>query len=331
MPYCNKVQVQKYKHEHKRDILNLTKQKFSDPHVTATGQTRAYVDLKELKTLWFNTGTQCNLQCENCYIESSPTNDRLVYLSPNDLLPYLNEIHDLKLPTELIAFTGGEPFINPNIQDLIEQTLSYGFPLLILTNAYKILKRHQDFLLNINQKYPDKLYLRVSLDHYTKEVHEKERSIGTFDKTLAQIKWLADHDFNLSIAARSLVDQNLMQSLEGYQSLFDSNQIKLNLILNDNIVIFPEMIPDESVPEITTECWSILNKSPDMQMCATQRMIVKRKGSDKPVVLPCTLLAYDKQFDLGTSLQESKKRVQLNHVYCAKFCVLGGSSCTNAK
>jgi hypothetical protein len=26
--------------------------------------------------------TLCNLACENCYIESSPENDRLVYLTP---------------------------------------------------------------------------------------------------------------------------------------------------------------------------------------------------------------------------------------------------------
>ena len=55
--------------------------KFRDPDVTATGARRASVAFRELGTLWFNTGTLCNLTCRNCYIESSPTNDRLVYLS----------------------------------------------------------------------------------------------------------------------------------------------------------------------------------------------------------------------------------------------------------
>ena len=43
--------------------------KFRDPFVTAKGETRASVALRALDTLWFNTGTLCNLTCANCYIE----------------------------------------------------------------------------------------------------------------------------------------------------------------------------------------------------------------------------------------------------------------------
>ena len=55
--------------------------KFEDPDLTADGEERAHVALRELETLWFNTGTLCNLECANCYIESSPRNNRLVYLT----------------------------------------------------------------------------------------------------------------------------------------------------------------------------------------------------------------------------------------------------------
>lgn len=47
--------------------------------ITAKGEDRAYVELTELETLWFSTGTRCNLQCKNCYIESSPANNELQY------------------------------------------------------------------------------------------------------------------------------------------------------------------------------------------------------------------------------------------------------------
>ena len=59
----------------------LDPRKFQDPLVTARGERRAHVALKALETLWFNTGTLCNLTCQNCYIESSPKNDRLAYLT----------------------------------------------------------------------------------------------------------------------------------------------------------------------------------------------------------------------------------------------------------
>ena len=59
--------------------------KFRDPFVTAKGETRAQVALRSLDTLWFNTGTLCNLTCRNCYIDSSPRNDRLAYLTHNEV------------------------------------------------------------------------------------------------------------------------------------------------------------------------------------------------------------------------------------------------------
>ena len=59
------------------------------------------------------------------------------------------------------------------------------------------------------------------------------------------------------------------------------------------------------VPEITVDCWRILNKSPDDVMCASSRMIVKRKGAAAPAVVACTLLPYDPQFELGPTLAEA--------------------------
>ena len=64
--------------------------KFRDPLTTAKGETRATVALRALETLWFNTGTLCNLTCRNCYIESSPRNDRLSYLTREDVRAYLD-------------------------------------------------------------------------------------------------------------------------------------------------------------------------------------------------------------------------------------------------
>jgi len=92
--------------------------KFINPDVTADGKTRASVALRALQTLWFNTGTLCNLTCANCYIESSPRNDRLAYLEMADVVAYLDQIESLKLPTSahrplLIGFGGqgpGPPF-----------------------------------------------------------------------------------------------------------------------------------------------------------------------------------------------------------------------------
>src|SRR4051812_44946546 len=146
--------------------------KFRDPLRTASGERRARVALRALEMLWFNTGTLCNLTCGHCYIESSPRNDRLVYLSAAEVAHYLDEIAALRLGTGLIGFTGGEPFMNPHLAEILELTLNRGFRVLGLTNAMKPLHKIQPLLRWLRQDFGDRLQLRVSLDHYGPAVHE---------------------------------------------------------------------------------------------------------------------------------------------------------------
>ena len=101
--------------------------KFSNPLVTVEGCPSASVKLKCLKTLWFNTGTLCNLACNHCYIESSPTNDRLDFITLRQVEHFLDEIQREHLATEEIGLTGGEPFLNPDIIAIMAAILRRGF------------------------------------------------------------------------------------------------------------------------------------------------------------------------------------------------------------
>ena len=114
-------------------------QKFSDPDVTLKGETRARVALDRLDTLWINTGTLCNITCVNCYIESSPSNDRLVYMTAAEVRALIEEARHAG--TREIGFTGGEPFLNPDILAMITDSLDGGFETLVLTNAMQPMLR----------------------------------------------------------------------------------------------------------------------------------------------------------------------------------------------
>src|SRR6266446_3138110 len=140
----------------------LDPRKFKDPFVTANGEQRAQVALKSLDTFWFNTGTLCNLTCRHCYIESSPKNDRLVYLSVAEIAEYLNEIENLGLGTKLIAFTGGEPFMNPALPSMLDLALKRGFRTLVLTNAMKPMHKMKPTLSVLRERYGERLAVRVS-------------------------------------------------------------------------------------------------------------------------------------------------------------------------
>jgi MoaA/NifB/PqqE/SkfB family radical SAM enzyme len=302
--------------------------KFQDPFVTAKGEKRATVILKALETLWFNTGTLCNLTCRNCYIESSPRNDQLAWLRAADVVAYLDEIARDALPTRLIGFTGGEPFINPDIIPMLEAVLSRGFETLVLTNAMKPLRKLRAPLLALRERYDQRLTLRVSLDHYDAAIHEQERGRRSWPSTLDGLVWLARNGFRLDVAGRRFTGETEQSLRDGFARLFAEHGISVDAHDPVRLMLFPEMEPERDVPEITTACWGILHKSPDDVMCAGARMVVKRKDAAKPVVLACTLLAYDPRFELGRSLAEASRPVSLNHPFCASFCVLGGASCS---
>ena len=304
--------------------------KFEDPNRTAKGEDRARVALSNPQTLWFNTGTLCNIECVNCYIQSSPSNDRLVYITAAEVQDYLDQIIARKWPVTEIAFTGGEPFMNPQMIDITRASLAAGYDVLILTNAMRPMMRKSMLagLLELNTEFPGKLTLRISVDHYDAALHDAERGAGALDKTIVGMNWLRDNGFKMAVAGRSVFGHSDAESRAGYGAFYAEHCYDIDANDPGMTVLFPEMDESVEVPEITTACWGILDKSPDAMMCSSSRMVVKRKGAATPSVLACTLLPYDAEFELGTTLEQAETDVALNHPHCAKFCVLGGASCS---
>lgn len=301
--------------------------KFGNPDVTLDGARRASVALGALRTLWFNTGTLCNLTCRNCYIESSPTNDRLAYIALADVERFLDEIAETGLPTEEIGLTGGEPFMNPEITPIVEACLDRGFSVLVLTNAMRPMMKRAADLLRLNEAHGDRLTIRVSLDHYGSALHELERGERSWKPAIAGFAWLVENGFNVHVCGRTCWNESEDSLRAGFARLFAEHEIDFDVDDPVRLTLLPEMDEAAEVPEITEACWDILGVAPDAMMCASQRMVVKRKGEPASVV-PCTLLPYDMEFDLGRTLAEAAGEVKLNHPHCARFCVLGGGACS---
>jgi Radical SAM superfamily len=309
----------------------IVREKFSDPDITAKGERRARVPLVALDTLWFNTGTLCNITCANCYIESSPKNDRLAYLTQADVGTYLDEIVRENLGTRLIGFTGGEPFLNKAFPAILEQTLARGFETLTLTNAMKPLMQKRAAVERLVTHYGPRARFRVSLDDHRADIHDAERGRGAFAGAMQGLVWLASIGATIEVAGRHLSHEDDATARAGYRALFDAQRLAIDADDPAQLVIFPEMSAHAEPPEITEGCWGILRKSPDSVMCASSRMVVKRKDAAVPTVLACTLIPYDDRFDLGATLVEATKPVALTHRHCATFCVLGGAACGTSR
>ena len=301
--------------------------RFSDPDWTASGEPRASVPFTGLRTLWFNTGTLCNITCEGCYIESSPTNDRLAYLSLDEVCGILDEAARLHPELRCVAFTGGEPFMNRDLLAMLRLALATGYEVLVLTNAMRPMRRFEAGLLALRRDFPERLTVRVSLDHHRRECHESLRGPATWAPALDGLRWLAASGFRVAVAGRTLWDEDEASLRSGFAALFAEQGITLDANDPGDLVLFPEMEHRRIVPEITDACWGILGKHPDQVMCADQRMVIKRRGADRPALVSCTLLPYAPEFELGATLAEAARAIKLNHRFCAEFCVLGGGSC----
>jgi hypothetical protein len=305
----------------------LREGKFRDPLRTADGSPRAIVAPNRLATLWVNTGTLCNIACANCYIESSPRNDALLYPTAAEIEPFITEARTLGA-TE-IGFTGGEPFMNRELPVMLEHALWRGMRALVLTNAMRPMRRHQEVLQALRRNYGARVVLRVSLDHHEAARHDLERGAGSFEQAMRGLEWLSGEGFVVHVAARAGFDDAKESAMrQGFARLFHSRGIAVDAADPVALMLFPEMDAERDVPEISTACWGILGKRPAEMMCASSRMVVKRRGAAAPVVVACTLLPHEPDFEMGATLAEAMRTVALNHPHCARFCVLGGAACS---
>jgi hypothetical protein len=180
-------------------------------------------------------------------------------------------------------------------------------------------------LLNIPK---ERLTFRVSIDHVDPKKHEAIRGQNSYEPMIEGLEWLRDNHFKMSLATRLMWDESEAQTRTNFKTFILKHDLPIDADSTKDLVTFTEMDVKQDTPEITTECWTILNKNPESIMCSSSRMIVKKKGNAKPSVIACTLLPYDEAFDLGSNLKQSMQKIYLNHPHCSKFCVLGGSSCS---
>ncbi|HQT38623.1 MAG TPA: metallophosphoesterase family protein [Acidocella sp.] len=282
------------------------------------------VPLQRLATLWVNTGTLCNLSCANCFMDSTPSNDSLEYFTATDFQAILAQA-----PASLgeIGFTGGEPFMNPDIIVMLECCLQSGLRALVLSNAMRPLQRHKSALMRLIDNYPGRLRIRVSIDHYRLDEHDTLRGTGSFVQSLDGLKFLETMGLEVSVAARTPWGETEAMMRHGFAELFSGRGIGLNAYEPGDLILFPEMDvnPGEPMP-VTNQALSMLQGDKPL-MCRDSRMVVRRKGEAALSFTPCTLLP---GVDIGASLAEAEAPVALRYAHCGQFCVYGGASCAGA-
>jgi len=316
----------------------------------ARGERRGYVEPKQvagrhvLEDLWVMQGSVCDLKCKHCYTASSPSHNQLEQISFSELRPHLEDAG--RFGVRKIYFTGGEVFVNDEVlrghaarNDEFLKSLAFALeiaPVEILTNGRRYIRNHYDALTELRAKYGDRLRIRITLESPRAGEHDFIRGKGTFAQTVETIVQLAAMGFVPIVTAERpfLSEPNDDEIGKAYRALFLARGVEVDVNLIENVLEMGSQLVQlaregrSPQPEVfvTTNCFLVLNKSPESLMCHFSRCLQKVDGDLR--YYPCPVIYDDPRFELGRTLADSFRRVYIAHKNCYEYCLKGrGASC----
>ncbi len=282
------------------------------------------VPLAHLDDLWFQVaGTLCNLTCHHCFIRCSPHNHAFGFLDLDTVRRHLEE--SVRLGVKEYYFTGGEPFLNPDMVPILALTLSYG-PATVLTNG-SVFK--DDWLRRLRQAEdasPYSLEFRVSIDGCTAAENDAVRGTGTFERALHGVRQLVDHGFlPIVTVARTRDDQDEAEMVRGFLALLRAQgctRPRLKVLPTLRLGAEIERQRGYHAEERVTP--NMLDGFEQTQLLCNHSRIVTDRG-----VHVCPILIEAPDARLGTTLAESLGPYSLRHHACYT-CYQYGTLCANS-
>jgi molybdenum cofactor biosynthesis enzyme MoaA len=281
------------------------------------------VSLVHLDDLWFQVaGTLCNLTCHHCFISCSPHNRSFGFLDLATVRQALEE--SVRLGVKEYYFTGGEPFVNPEMVSILELTLTYG-PATVLTNGTVFKK---EWLRRLRQAEDASIYsleFRVSLDGFTAADNDPIRGEGTFDRILRGLQLLLGHGFlPIITVTQTREDDDPAALVEGFVRLlrergYDRPRLKIlpTLRIGAEVQRGRGYHPHERV---TAEMMAGFD--PGQLLCSHSRVITDRG------VYVCPILIDAPDARLEDTLADAHQAYPLRHQACYT-CYQYGTLCAN--
>jgi molybdenum cofactor biosynthesis enzyme MoaA len=275
------------------------------------GSEYPFVPSASLDTLWFQVaGTLCNLKCTHCFISCSPTNHSHEMLTLEDVRERLAEAATLGVRE--YYFTGGEPFLNPAMMEILEETLRQG-PASVLTNGLFLTPDRCRRLRELFDESEYSLDLRVSIDGYTAAQNDPIRGAGTFEKILRGIENLAAAGVNPVVTVTEACDG--LGTAEGRARFLDWMR-SIGLTRPRLKVLSLFRIGAEERRLRAYESWESLrgreltgDEAGQLQ-CSSCRMVTSRG------VYVCPILIDEPRARMGASIAETLRPFELRYAAC---------------
>lgn len=282
------------------------------------------VHISHLDHLWFQVGgTLCNLTCCHCFISCSPKNHNFGFLTLAEVRRRLEE--SVLLGVKEYYFTGGEPFLNPEMADILALTLRYG-PATVLTNGTVLKEAWLERLRAAEDASLYSLEFRVSIDGFSPETNDPIRGDGAFARALAGIQKLVRHGFlPIITAARVWPDDQEREVVGRFVEVLKSagySRPRLKILPTLKIGAEEQRTsgyhPTERVSREMLEGYDRSQLVCEHSRCVTDRGVH---------VCPILIEAPDSL--LGRSLADSLRPYAIQHGACYT-CYQHGAICSNA-
>ena len=282
------------------------------------------VHLSHLDHLWFQVaGTLCNLTCHHCFISCSPKNDRFGFLSLADVQQRLEE--SVSLGVKEYYFTGGEPFLNPDMVEILCTTLTYG-PATVLTNGTVFKQSWLERLQAAEATSHYALEFRVSIDGFSPETNDPIRGAGTFERAMRGVEQLVSFGFlPIITAARTWPDEREQEVVGQFVGMLRERgytRPRLKILPTLKLGAEEERTAGYRTSERVTA--DMLEQIDNSQLVCEHSRMVTDQG-----VYVCPILIEAPDARLGDSLAESTQAFPLAHGACFT-CYQYGAICSNA-
>jgi sulfatase maturation enzyme AslB (radical SAM superfamily) len=283
----------------------------------------ASIELAHLDDLWFQVaGTRCNLSCHHCFISCSPHNRTFGFLSLAEVRRWLEQ--SAPLGVKEYYFTGGEPFLNRELPQMLAETLRYG-PATVLTNATVLKPQWLAMLAAAETESPYSLEFRVSIDGFTSAMNDPIRGEGTFARAKQGLKLLVEHDFlPIVTIARTWPDEREAEVVDGFiRMLQAAGHARPRLKILPTLKMGAEVSRSggyDSSQRVTAEMLAGYDRS--QLLCHHSRLVTDRG------VWVCPLLLDEPAARLGSTLSEAHQPFALSHGACFT-CYQYGAICAN--
>ena len=279
--------------------------------------------LESLDELWFQAGgTLCNLSCNHCFISCHPGNDNFGFMDLKTIRRYLQESQALGVKE--YYFTGGEPFLNRDMLQVLEETLAIG-PATVLTNGTVFTPSSIKALRAISEQSLYSLEMRVSIDGYSPQTNDPIRGEGTFEKALEGVRMLVEAGFLPIITmAQTWPEEENTRVFETFVTTLKETGYQ-----RPRIKILPTlhlgMEAERSRPYSQAERISeemMEGYDSNQLLCSRSRTVTDRG------VAVCPLLIETPGAHLGDSLEDASGPFRLDQGACYT-CYVHGAICSN--